>query len=135
MHYWIMLLRLAIVLVPAYVAAYLTGEMVWVVPTLVGSGLVAAGIKSKTPTTRVDEDGDPGGYVNRCVNDIRRRPSQPLSQRRVKGGEKVYPRGGWTIWSRPWGVRVSPRARCRASVRNWTWWWMASMGRPLGGGP
>ena len=25
-----------------------------------------------------------------------------------------------------WGVRVSPRARCRASVRNWTWWWMAS---------
>ena len=22
------------------------------------------------------------GYVNRCVNDIRRRPSQPLSQRR-----------------------------------------------------
>ena len=24
----------------------------------------------------------PGGYVNRCVNDIRRRPSQPLSQRR-----------------------------------------------------
>ena len=82
MHYWIMLLRLAIVLVPAYVAAYLTGEMVWVVPTLVGSGLVAAGIKSKTPTTRVDEDGDPGGYVNRCVNDIRRRPSQPLAQRR-----------------------------------------------------
>ena len=39
---------------------------------------------------------------------------------------KVYPQGGWTIWSRPWGVRVSPRARCRASVRNWTWWWMAS---------
>ena len=24
----------------------------------------------------------PRGYVNRCVNDIRRRPSQPLSQRR-----------------------------------------------------
>ena len=39
---------------------------------------------------------------------------------------KVYPQGGWTIWSRPWGVRVSPRARCRASVRNWTWWWIAS---------
>ena len=39
---------------------------------------------------------------------------------------KVYPQGGWTIWSKPWGVRVSPRARCRASVRNWTWWWIAS---------
>ena len=25
-----------------------------------------------------------------------------------------------------WGVRVSPRARCRVSVRSWTWWWMAS---------
>ena len=24
------------------------------------------------------------------------------------------------------GVRVSPRARCRASVRSSTWWWMAS---------
>ncbi len=58
MHYWIMLLRLAIVLVPSYVAAYLTGEMVWVLPTLVASGLVAAGVNSKTPTTRVDEDGD-----------------------------------------------------------------------------
>ena len=34
--------------------------------------------------------------------------------------------GGWMTWSRPWGVRVSPRARCRASVRSWTWWWMAS---------
>ena len=60
MRYWIMLLRVAIVLVPSYVAAYLTGEMVWVVPTLVASGLVAAGVDSKTPTTRVDEDGDHG---------------------------------------------------------------------------
>ena len=60
MRYWIMLLRLAIVLVPSYVAAYLTGEMVWVVPTLVASGPVAAGVNPKTPTTRVDEDGDPG---------------------------------------------------------------------------
>ena len=26
------------------------------------------------------DDIDAGGYVNRCVNDIRRRPSQPLIQ-------------------------------------------------------
>ena len=38
-------------------------------------------------------------------------------------------------WSRSWGVRVSPRARPRASVRNWTRWWIGFMGRPLGGGP
>ena len=31
---------------------------------------------------RVLVEGIMGGYVNRCVNDIRRRPSQPLSQRR-----------------------------------------------------
>ena len=36
MCYKTALLRLAIVLGPSYVAAYLTGEMVWVVPTLVG---------------------------------------------------------------------------------------------------
>ena len=47
MRYWIMLLRLAIVLVPSYVAAYLTGEMVWVVPTLVASGLRCCRCKSQ----------------------------------------------------------------------------------------
>ena len=33
-------------------------------------------------TTLVTAAVDRRGYVNRCVNDIRRRPSQPLSQRR-----------------------------------------------------
>ena len=32
--------------------------------------------------TIVGLDAAIGGYVNRCVNDIRRRPSQPLAQRR-----------------------------------------------------
>ena len=51
------LLRLAIVLGPSYVAAYLTGEMVWVVPTLVGGGLLASAVGSSERTaTRVDED-------------------------------------------------------------------------------
>ena len=60
MRYWTMLLKVAIVLVPSYVAAYLTGEMVWVIPTLVASGVVAAGVGSRGKTTRVDEDGDHG---------------------------------------------------------------------------
>ncbi len=53
------LLKLAIVLVPSYAAAYLTGEMVWVVPTLVASGILAANLGSveRTATRRVDEDG------------------------------------------------------------------------------
>ena len=57
MCYKTTLLRLAIVLVPSYVAAYLTGEMVWVVPTLVGGGLLASAVGSSERTaTRVDED-------------------------------------------------------------------------------
>ena len=35
-------LRLCIVLIPSYAAAYFTGEMVWVVPTLVGSEVIPA---------------------------------------------------------------------------------------------
>ena len=52
--------KVVIVLAPSYLAAWLTGEMVWVVPTLVGSGVIAASIGSvnRAETTRVDEDGD-----------------------------------------------------------------------------
>ncbi len=53
------LLKVVIVLAPSYSAAYLTGEMVWVVPTLVASGFLAASIGvSDRVITRVDEDGD-----------------------------------------------------------------------------
>ena len=53
------LLKAGIVLAPSYSAAYLTGEMVWVVPTLVASGFLAASIGvSDRVITRVDEDGD-----------------------------------------------------------------------------
>ncbi len=53
------LLKLAIILVPSYTAAYLTGEMVWVVPTLVASGILAANLGSveRTATRQVDEEG------------------------------------------------------------------------------
>ena len=57
MCYKTALLRMAIVLVPSYAAAYLTGEMVWVVPTLVGCGLLASAVgPSDRTVTRVDED-------------------------------------------------------------------------------
>ena len=48
-------LKAAIVLVPSYTAAYLTEQMVWVVPALVAAGFFAASIDLRT---RVDEDGD-----------------------------------------------------------------------------
>ena len=56
------LLKAAIVLVPTYAVAYLTGEMVWVVPTLAAAGFFAASIGSDPDLTmRVDEDGDGDG--------------------------------------------------------------------------
>ncbi len=56
------LLKAAIVLVPSYTAAYLTGEMVWVVPTLVASGFLAASVGTSDGElpTRVDEDEGDG---------------------------------------------------------------------------
>ena len=52
--------KVVIILAPSYLAVWLTGEMVWVVPTLVGSGVIAASIESvnRAETTWVDEDGD-----------------------------------------------------------------------------
>ena len=53
-------LKAAIVLIPTYFVAWLTGEMVWVVPTLAATAFFAQGIGSKSEdvTQRVDEDGD-----------------------------------------------------------------------------
>ena len=47
--------KAAIVLVPSYTAAYLTGEMVWVVPTIVAAGFFAATLDLRA---RVDADAD-----------------------------------------------------------------------------
>ena len=53
-------LRIDILLLPSYAAAWLTGEMVWVVPTLAASAAVAASVGA-TSVTRLDED-DSEGY-------------------------------------------------------------------------
>ncbi|MGR3718128.1 MAG: hypothetical protein ACU0B1_15450 [Thermohalobaculum sp.] len=64
MNLKIALLKALIILVPSYTAAYLTDKMVWVVPTLVASGFLAAsiGLSSERLAQRVDEneDGDSG---------------------------------------------------------------------------
>ena len=53
-------LKAAVVLVPSYTAAYLTEQMVWVVPTLAAASFFAAhiGLQDGEITQRVDEDGD-----------------------------------------------------------------------------
>ena len=52
-------IKAAIVLVPSYLAAYLTDKMVYVVPTLAAAGFFAANIDlvSKPIIRRLDEDG------------------------------------------------------------------------------
>ena len=56
------LCKAAIVLVPSYTAAYLTGKMVWTVPTLVAASFFAATINmDEKDEIRVDEDGADGG--------------------------------------------------------------------------
>ena len=47
------------VLVPSYTAAYLTGQMVWTIPTMVAAGFFAAAIGNREkPSERVDQEGD-----------------------------------------------------------------------------
>ena len=59
MNYRDATLKAAIVLIPTYAAAYFTGEMVWVVPTLAATSFFAANLSTSDLTTkRLDEDGD-----------------------------------------------------------------------------
>ncbi|MDE2788834.1 MAG: hypothetical protein OXI81_00195 [Paracoccaceae bacterium] len=51
----VIILKVAIVLVPSYVVAWISGEMVWVMPTVVASALAATAIKSTGTATRVDD--------------------------------------------------------------------------------
>ncbi|WP_208349127.1 hypothetical protein [Pseudaestuariivita rosea] len=53
------IVKATVVLLPSYTAAYLTGQMVWVVPTLAASGFLAASIqKIDTAETRVEQEAD-----------------------------------------------------------------------------
>ena len=54
--------RIAVMLIPSYTAAALTGEMVWTVPTLATASVLAASLKPTEQTQRaVDSDHDDSG--------------------------------------------------------------------------
>ncbi|MDA7430350.1 hypothetical protein PGB28_17960 [Primorskyibacter aestuariivivens] len=57
-HFKVAAFKAAIVLVPSYLAAYLTEKMVWVVPTLAASSFFAAtiGMDETALRRRIDED-------------------------------------------------------------------------------
>ena len=53
------ILRAMVVLIPSYTAAYLTGQMVWTIPTMVAAGFFAAAIGDRKKSTEmVDQEGD-----------------------------------------------------------------------------
>ena len=56
-------LKAAIVLTPSYTAAFLTGKMVYVVPTLAAAGFFASSISLNNNLTvrQVDDDGGDDG--------------------------------------------------------------------------
>ena len=49
-------IKAIIVLVPSYITAYLTGQMIYVVPMLAASGFIAAAMFNDTFERRVEED-------------------------------------------------------------------------------
>lgn len=66
------ILKALIVLVPSYVAAFLTDKMVYVVPTLAAAGFLAASVdlSRSAAVNRVDEDGtDPDDDADADVDD------------------------------------------------------------------
>lgn len=65
-HFKAAALKAGVVLIPSYLAAYMTDKMVWVVPTLAASSFFAAtiGLKEEQIRRRVDEDeGDDTDHV------------------------------------------------------------------------
>lgn len=59
-------LKAAIVLVPCYIVAYLTEQMVYVVPTLAAAGIFATSVGSSDGTIQrnVDDDAEDGDGTN-----------------------------------------------------------------------
>ena len=49
-------IKAIIVLVPSYITAYLTGQMIYVVPMLAASGFIAAAVFYDNFERRVEED-------------------------------------------------------------------------------
>ena len=50
--------RVAIMLIPSYTAAALTGEMVWTIPTLAAASALAASLKRPEDPTKTVDEGD-----------------------------------------------------------------------------
>ncbi len=51
--------RVAIMLVPSYTVAALTGEMVWTIPTLAAASALAASLKRPQDPKRAVDESDP----------------------------------------------------------------------------
>ena len=54
----IALLKGAIVLLPSYTAAYITEQMVWVMPAVVAAGFIAGSLTPADDTSKISADTD-----------------------------------------------------------------------------
>lgn len=64
-------LRAVVILVPSYTAAWLSGEMVWTIPTLAAAASLAAAIRPMNDSVRrVDDDGGDGDGDGDTEDDV-----------------------------------------------------------------
>ena len=62
------MLKGAIVLVPSYAMAFMTGQMVWTIPTMTAAALIATTLSStdavaSESSQRVEDQGGEGGFL------------------------------------------------------------------------
>ena len=115
--------RVAIMLIPSYTAAALTGEMVWTTPTLAGASALAASLKRPEDPTRAVDEGDTddassedAGPARQLVDGPARRgllltaaPVPPFG--RSDGARSVGGAPGWTHRPPPSPSRLCVRLR------------------------
>ena len=97
--------RVAIMLIPSYTAAALTGEMVWTTPTLAGASALAASLKRPEDPTRAVDEGDTDDASSEDAGPARQLVDGP-ARRGLAADGRVGGAPGWT--HRPPPPRADP---------------------------
>ena len=87
--------RAAIMLIPSYTAAALTGEMVWTTPTLAGASALAASLKRPEDPTRAVDEGDTDDASSEDAGLARQLVDGP-ARRGLAADGRVGGAPGWT---------------------------------------
>ena len=95
--------RVAIMLIPSYTAAALTGEMVWTTPTLAGASALAASLKRPEDPTRAVAEGDTDDASSEDAGPARQLVDGP-ARRGLAADGRVGGAPGWTHRPPPAGA-------------------------------